>query len=148
MVITLAIAVIRWLTAAHVFSGRWAATVPQTTAAYVLTFLPVVLFILPEVGSITFGGLKIEMRRTQAEVSKLGDQIHLLQIQQAAAAANASSGHQVIFGDKAAVAATLANIGVTASEKLADTLGDEPSSAVDAFLNPENTGMDESAGQG
>ena len=88
-------------------TGGWTAAIPHTTAGYVLTFLPIALLILPEVGSITVGGLKVEMRKTQDEVSKLGAQIQQLQILQATAAA---------------------------SEKAADTADDVPSAAVDAFL--------------
>ncbi len=143
--VTTFVAVIHWLAAAHVLAGGWTAGIPHNTTGYVLTFLPVALLILPEVGSITVGGLKVEMRRTQEEVSKLGAQIHQLQIQQATAAASASSGHQFSVNDPAAItaiASALAGIYRTAaSEKAADSAGDEPSSAVDAFLKPEKTDM-------
>ena len=141
MAITLGIAVVRWLAAAHVLTGNWAAGVPQSTTGYVLTFLPVGLLILPEVNSLAFGGLKVEMRKAQEEVSKLEEQVHQLQLQQVAAAASASSGHQVVLTDPAATAAFLTNLRVSASEKVADAVGDEPSSAVDAFLNPKNRDM-------
>jgi hypothetical protein len=141
MCITLGVAVVRWLAAAHVVAGGWAAAVPQNATGYVLTFLPVLLLILPEVNSLAFGGLKVEMRKTQGEVGKLGDQIHQLQLQQAAAAASASSGHQVVLTDRAAAAAFLTNVQVSASEGVADALGDEPSSVMDAFLNPDNPDM-------
>jgi hypothetical protein len=118
-----------------VLAGGWTAAIPHTTAGYVLTFLPIALLILPEVGSITVGGLKVEMRKTQDEVSKLGAQIQQLQILQATAAATASSRAQVYFNDPAAVAAAVAAIlRATAREKAADTATDEPSSAVDAYL--------------
>jgi hypothetical protein len=143
MAITLGVAVVRWLAASHVLTGNGAAAVPQNTTGYVLTFLPVALLILPEVNSLAFGGLKVEMRKAQHEVSKLGDQIHQLQLQQAVAAASASSGHQIVLTDPAVAAAFLTSIRVSASEKVADTLGDEPSSAVDTFLNPENPDMNQ-----
>jgi hypothetical protein len=150
MAITVAVAIIRWLTAGRLLTGGWHTAIPQDTSGYVLTFLPVGLLILPDVNSLAFGGLKIEMRKTQdevkkaqGEVAKLGDQIHLLQIQHATAAAHASSGHQFNFGDPATAAAFLTSVRAFTSEKLAETLGDEPSSAVDAFLRPEASGMDQ-----
>jgi hypothetical protein len=151
LVITLAVSIVRWLTAAHVLTGSWHAVVPQNAGGYLVTFLPVVLLILPEVNSLAFGGLKIEMRKTQDEVkktqdgvSKLADQIHVLHVQQATAAtASAHSGHQFVLADPDALAATLASVRLSASEKVADSSGDAPSSAVEAFLNPENPGMDQ-----
>jgi hypothetical protein len=118
-----------------VLTGGWTAAIPHTTAGYVLTFLPIALLILPEVGSITVGGLKVEMRKTQDEVSKLGAQIQQLQILQATAAATASSRAQLFFNDPAAIAdAVAAALRAAASEKAADTADDVPSAAVDAFL--------------
>jgi hypothetical protein len=89
---------LRWSGAVGAFAGQWIAGIPANPAGWVCPGVVAGLLILPDAGSITFGGMKVEMRQTKEEVGqareeveKLETQVHQLQVQQAAAAAAAAS---------------------------------------------------------
>ncbi len=83
----------RWAAALCVFIGLWIAGIPTQATGWICPGAIVALLILPDAGTISFGGLKLEMlRQNKAEIEKVGEQVHQLQIQQAAAAASASAG--------------------------------------------------------
>ena len=49
--------------------------------------------ILPDAGTLSFGGLKLEMlKQNKAEIEKVGERVQRLQLQQAVAAASATAG--------------------------------------------------------
>jgi len=113
--------------------ARWAAGVPHDiTSAWPALAVALVL-ILPDLGSITFGGLKLEMRQTKAEVERLGSQIQIMQVQQAAARAS------IVLNDPEAMAAMLATTMTTISERFGTIFGDELSSALTQFIKPPET---------
>lgn len=69
--IALFIATVHWLTAAGISIGRWSTGEPRTTIEYLPYLLVIVLLIIRELDSIAFGGLRLEMRQTKAEVARL-----------------------------------------------------------------------------
>jgi hypothetical protein len=120
--IAVAVAAVRWMAAAHLHIGKWAEGVPTAPGSYIFIIIAVVLLIAPEASSISLGGLKLEMlRQNKAEIERVGERVHQLQIQQASAAAAAtaraasnSSGNNVyIVGDAKAAAALRGSVAAT-----------------------------------
>lgn len=83
------VAAVRWLTAAHVNIGAWAAGVPTSAGGYLFIAIAIALLIAPEISRISFGGFRLEMLRdtrdevrdTRDEVRQVRDSIHQLQLQ-------------------------------------------------------------------
>jgi hypothetical protein len=90
-IIALFLAVTQWLSSARIPVGRWASGGPHTTVGFLPYIVLILLLILPEADSVAFGGLRLEMRRTQREVSGLRDQVTQLQVAQAEATATAAA---------------------------------------------------------
>jgi hypothetical protein len=120
--IALFVAGVRWLIAAHVHIGQWAAGVPTTPGGYVFILIAIALLIAPDAQSISLGGFKLEMlRETKAQIEKVDERVHELQVQQAAAAAAAAAatGNQIIINGRQADAlkgSTAAATSVAAGE--------------------------------
>lgn len=74
-----------WLTSASLVFGQKGN--PGNFAGWVPVIIISVLLLLPDLESVAFGGVKLEMRRTREEVAGLRDQITNLQIAQARAGA-------------------------------------------------------------
>lgn len=82
---------LRWTAAVAVFVGLWATGIPSHPAGWICPGAIVALMILPDAGTISFGGLKLELlRQNKAEIEKVGDQVRQLQVQQAVATASAA----------------------------------------------------------
>jgi hypothetical protein len=102
---------VRWLLVLAVVVGHWLATVlgpvtghgrwltdgslvfgqkgnPGSFSGWVPVVIISVVLLLPDVDSIAFGGMKLEMRRTRSEVAGLRQQIGLLSIQSQHTAVN------------------------------------------------------------
>jgi hypothetical protein len=83
----------RWAAALGVFVGLWIAGIPAQATGWICPGAIVALLILPDAGTISFGGLKLEMlKQNKAEIEKVGERVQQLQTQQAVAAASASAG--------------------------------------------------------
>ena len=70
--------------------ARWAKGVPHDVADAWPALAIALVLVLPDLGSLAFGSLKLEMRQTKAEVERLGNQIQQVQ-QGQSQKANASS---------------------------------------------------------
>ena len=78
---------VRWVAAVGVFVGLWIAGMPTHASGWICPGAIVALMILPDAGTLSFGGLKLEMlRQNAAEIEKVGERVHQLQIQQGVAA--------------------------------------------------------------
>jgi hypothetical protein len=83
----------RWAAALGVFIGLWIAGIPTQATGWICPGAIVALLILPDAGTISFGGLKLEMlRQNKAEIEQVRERVQHLQLQQAAATATASAG--------------------------------------------------------
>ena len=58
---------LRWSGAVGVFVGQWIAGIPAHPGGWICPGVIAGLLILPDAGSITFGGMKIEMRQARKE---------------------------------------------------------------------------------
>jgi hypothetical protein len=88
--IAVSVAAIRWMTAAHLHIGQWATGVPVTPGTYIFIIIVIALLIAPEASSISFGGLKVMLRENKAEIEKVDERVHQLQLQ-VTASANAAA---------------------------------------------------------
>jgi hypothetical protein len=102
---------LRWAAAVGVFVGLWIAGIPAHATGWICPGAIVALMILPDAGTLSFGGLKLEMlRQNRAEIEKVGDRVQQLQMQQAVAAASASGVVNNYYAAKAeAVADVIQN---------------------------------------
>lgn len=104
----------RWAAATGILAWTAAGTAPHSVGGWFTAHLPWlivagVLTVAPEVVRFEFGGLKMEMlREAREEVKTLGDQVRLLQLQQASASATTTITQH--FSEAAAVAGVAADI--------------------------------------
>lgn len=73
----------RWLGALGLVVWRWQSGGPTTWFGWVPVLIVVGLLLLPDLDSITIGGLKLEVRRAREEVADLRQQVKQLQVSQA-----------------------------------------------------------------
>jgi hypothetical protein len=140
--IALFMAVTQWLSSAHIPVGRWASGGPHTTIGFLPYILLILLLILPDADSVAFGGLRLEMRRTQQEVSGLRDQVTQLQVAQAEATATAAAIGALTFATDSPEVARLyaAAFGVPARVAENEQSGLAPRSALTSVLGAARPG--------
>jgi hypothetical protein len=123
----------RWLIVVGLLIWRWAAGIPSSINGWLGVLVISVVMILPDAASIAFGGLQIEMRQAKEQVADLKQQVSQLQIQQAAAAAaQASSGHQFIVADQQLAERLVRSATATATSVAA---GEDAGSSVPDWLD-------------
>ena len=121
----------RWAAAIGILTWTATGNAPQSISGWFTAHLPWlivagVLTLAPEVVRIEFGGLKMELlRETREELRGLSNQVNQLQIQQAAANANATAGITQVFPVAAAAAE------VTAATKHGEETKAVPAQEVD-----------------
>jgi hypothetical protein len=138
---------LRWSGAVGAFAGQWIAGIPATPGGWVCPGVIAALLILPDAGSITFGGMKVEMRKTKEEVGqareeveRLGTQVQQLQVQQAAAAAAAAasaSGNTMNLSMDALRGTVAATTAVMTGEDTASVPIEQVHSSLDAGIAPD-----------
>jgi hypothetical protein len=147
ILIALTVAVVHWLTAAHIDVGQWAKGAPSTLSGYLPVAIAVLLLILPEIQEVGIGGFRLELRHQREEIGRIAGQVQDIQNSQVQIAASQSSaGHMLnLFDpkmvaaladkDPAALNAILANLktGADSAASEAKREADQPVSAVDAF---------------
>jgi hypothetical protein len=131
---------LRWLAALAIAIWYWVKTgTPQSATAWADTWLPAVVIILvlvlPDAASVTFGGLKLEMRRTQEDVAALRQQITLMSVQ------TQRQRLDVNVINNPAVAGVAA-AGAAAEVAESETTEDESLAAVDRFLEVQDVAVD------
>jgi hypothetical protein len=71
---------VRWLAAVALVIGNWAITArPGALAAWLPVIIISVVLVVPDVHSIAFGGVELELRRTKEEVAELRHEVTMLQ---------------------------------------------------------------------
>jgi hypothetical protein len=126
----------RWAAAIGILAWTATGNPPSSISGWFTAHLPWlivagVLTLAPEVVHIEFGGLKLELlRETREELRGLSNQVNQLQIQQAAANANATAGITQVFPVLEAAA------GVRAATKQGEETKAVPAEEVDwsAFI--------------
>jgi hypothetical protein len=135
---------LRWSGAVGAFAGQWIAGIPANPGGWVCPGVIAALLILPDAGSITFGGMKVEMRKTKEEVGqareeveKLETQVQQLQVQQAAAAAASASGNTMNLSVDALRGTVAATTAVMTGEDTASVPIEQVHNSLDAGIAPD-----------
>jgi hypothetical protein len=115
---------IRWLAVLGLVLWRWAAGLPSGLTGWVPVLAVSLLLLLPDVSSVAFAGVRLEMRRAREEVAALRQQVTQLQMTQARAA---GIGAFNVTTENPAVARELrAAIGLTAQTAASERSEIEP----------------------
>lgn len=133
---------LRWLGALGVVIWYWAKTgTPHSSSVWLTAWLPalalVVVLALPDAASITFGGLRLEMRRTREDVAELRQQIMQMSIQ---------AQSQTMLIDARALmnpaVQGVASAGAAADQSERNSALDVSLADIDRFLTPPSPAMD------
>jgi hypothetical protein len=137
--VAVSVAAVRWMTAAHLDIGQWAAGAPTTPGSYIFIIIAIVLLIAPDADSIAFPGVKVELRRAREDIEGLRLQVQQVQNQRQEAKASASASPVIAnISSPEAAAALVAALIASSKETLSEERrrADVPSSAVAGFLKP------------
>jgi hypothetical protein len=85
---------VRWVAALGLVVWRWLAGPPANLGGWLPVLILAVFLLLPDVRSVEFRGLKLEMRQAREDIAGLRQQITQLQVTQAGAVG-------AVFGDDA-----------------------------------------------
>jgi hypothetical protein len=134
---------LRWLGALGVVIWFWDKTgASHSASAFLTAWLPalvlVLVLVLPDAASVTFGGLKVEMRRTREEVAGLNQKIMLMSMQ----AQRQGQVAQFIFGGLPGTLAALGYTGAAADTTEREVDEDEPVASTDRFLGSGEGAVD------
>jgi hypothetical protein len=112
----------RWTAVLGLILWRWASGWPSAATGWVPVAVVALLFLLPDAGSVAFGGVTIEIRRTREDLQTLtGQVLHLQQLQVAAVSSTATGNRlSLTFTDRerdALVGSTAAATAVAAADQ-------------------------------
>jgi hypothetical protein len=96
--------------------------------------------ILPDAASIAVGGLKVEMRQAKEQVADLKQQVHQMQIMQAATAQATSSGNNLFLNADPQLAALLLQNTTVAATSVA--AGEDEDSSIPDWLTDDDAADD------